>query len=186
MKMKTLLAMGLCAAIGFTGLTATTASAQEGHEHKAGEKAKIPDTVEGIWKEIHEHHAELKEIVEKKQLEKVHETAFEIRDLAKALVPKAPADKKTQVEGTVKNIAKLAEDLDASGDAKDQAKTEANLKKLDGLLKVLGTQFGMKMESGEHAMQYTCPMHEDVVQDSPGKCPKCGMKLVAKKDEHKH
>ena len=54
MKMKTLLAMGLCAAIGFTGLTATTASAQEGHEHKAGEKAKIPDTVEGIWKEIKE------------------------------------------------------------------------------------------------------------------------------------
>jgi hypothetical protein len=148
MQMKTLLAMGLCAAIGFTGLTTSTALAQEGHEHKAGE-AKIPDTVEGIWKEIHEHHAELKEIVEKKQLEKVHETAFEIRDLAKALVPKAPADKKTQVEGTVKNIAKLAEDLDASGDAKDQAKTEANLKKLDGLLKVLGTQFGIKTEGKE-------------------------------------
>lgn len=146
--------MGLCAAIGLFGAQNTFAQ----HDHKEGEKheekggkAKIPDTVEGIFKEIHEHHAELKEIVEKKQLAKVHETAFEIRDLAKALVPKAPADKKTQVEGTVKNISKLADDLDASGDANDQAKTEANLKKLDGILKVLHTQFGMKMEAGgEH------------------------------------
>lgn len=31
--------------------------------------------------------------------------------------------------------------------------------------------------------QYTCPMkeHSDVVQDNPGNCPKCGMKLVEKK-----
>lgn len=28
--------------------------------------------------------------------------------------------------------------------------------------------------------QYTCPMHADVTSDKPGKCPKCGMQLVAK------
>lgn len=28
--------------------------------------------------------------------------------------------------------------------------------------------------------QYTCPMHPEVVQDKPGKCPKCGMALVEK------
>jgi hypothetical protein len=29
-------------------------------------------------------------------------------------------------------------------------------------------------------MQYTCPMHPDVLSDKPGKCPKpnCGMTLV--------
>lgn len=27
---------------------------------------------------------------------------------------------------------------------------------------------------------YTCPMHPEVVQDKPGKCPKCGMDLTAK------
>jgi len=27
---------------------------------------------------------------------------------------------------------------------------------------------------------YTCPMHPEVKQESPGKCPKCGMALVAK------
>jgi len=26
---------------------------------------------------------------------------------------------------------------------------------------------------------YTCPMHKEVMQDKPGKCPKCKMDLVA-------
>lgn len=148
--------MGLCAAIGLMSLTTTRVFAQE-HEHKEGEhkeaqgKVKIPDTVEGIFKEIHKHHHELAEVVKGKKLAEVHHHAFAVRDLANALPAKAPADKKTQVEGTVKNIAKLAEDLDKTGDANNQAGTEANLKKLDGILKVLHTQFGMKMEEGgEH------------------------------------
>ena len=31
------------------------------------------------------------------------------------------------------------------------------------------------------AAVYTCTMHPEVVRDKPGKCPKCGMKLVVKK-----
>jgi ribosomal protein S27AE len=31
--------------------------------------------------------------------------------------------------------------------------------------------------------QYTCPMHPEVVRDKPGKCPKCGMALVAKEEK---
>src|SRR5262245_44257651 len=30
---------------------------------------------------------------------------------------------------------------------------------------------------------YTCPMHPEVITDSPGNCPKCGMKLVPLKEE---
>lgn len=29
-------------------------------------------------------------------------------------------------------------------------------------------------------VSYTCPMHPDVIQDKPGKCPKCKMNLVKK------
>ena len=31
--------------------------------------------------------------------------------------------------------------------------------------------------TGEPLAVYTCPMHPDVTQATPGKCPKCGMKL---------
>jgi Cu(I)/Ag(I) efflux system membrane fusion protein len=31
-------------------------------------------------------------------------------------------------------------------------------------------------------VQYTCPMHPEVVTNSPGTCPKCGMELVLKKE----
>lgn len=38
----------------------------------------------------------------------------------------------------------------------------------------------MKANENE-PVKYTCPMHPDVVSDSPGNCPKCGMKLVPKR-----
>lgn len=131
--MKTLLAMGLCAAIG---LVATqTAFAQEHKE--GGGKIKIPDTVDGIVKEIHKHHEALAETVKAKKLDDVHHHAFAIRDLAKALPAKANPDHKKMVENAVKKVSQIAEDLDKSGDAADQAKTEANLKKMDAALKTL-------------------------------------------------
>ena len=37
-------------------------------------------------------------------------------------------------------------------------------------------------EQGDHAHKYTCTMHPEVVQDAPGKCPKCDMALVQKHD----
>lgn len=36
-------------------------------------------------------------------------------------------------------------------------------------------------QNNEKAVQYTCSMHPEVVQDKPGDCPKCGMKLVEKR-----
>ena len=54
---------------------------------------------------------------------------------------------------------------------------------------------GKTSEKGHEGMQhgdanpskgatvYTCPMHPEIRQDAPGKCPKCGMTLVPKKDE---
>ena len=31
-------------------------------------------------------------------------------------------------------------------------------------------------------VKYTCAMHPEVVKDLPGNCPKCGEKLIEKKD----
>lgn len=137
MKTKTLLAMGLCAAIGLFS-TQISLNAQEHSEHMQGEsKVQIPDTRDGILAEIHKHHDELTATVKAKKLDMVHEHAFAIRDLAKALPAKANPDMKKMVENAVKKVSQLAEDLDKSGDAGDQAATEANLKKFDSALKTL-------------------------------------------------
>jgi membrane fusion protein, copper/silver efflux system len=35
-------------------------------------------------------------------------------------------------------------------------------------------------DAQKHAIEYTCPMHPQVIKDGPGKCPICGMDLVPK------
>ena len=139
MKTMKLLAIGVCAALAFTAISSRTAVAAEEAKEKS-EKMTIPDTADGILQEIHKHHGELDTVVKSKKLSDVHHHAFLIRDLANALPVKVAADKKARVEGSAKNIAKLAEDLDKTGDANDQAGTEAELKKLDGVLKALDAQ----------------------------------------------
>ena len=128
--------MGLCAAIGL--FSHQLAIAQEKAEHaEAHEKIKIPDTLDGIIKDIDKHQKELAATVKAKKLDQVHEHAFAIRDLAKALPAKTGPDMKKMVENAVKRVSQLAEDLDKSGDAGDQAKTESNLKKMETALKTL-------------------------------------------------
>ena len=38
------------------------------------------------------------------------------------------------------------------------------------------------MQMNHPHTKYTCPMHPEVVRNKPGKCPKCGMKLVKMKN----
>lgn len=35
------------------------------------------------------------------------------------------------------------------------------------------------------AVKYTCTMHPEVISDTPGHCPKCGMEMVPIKDSTK-
>lgn len=104
------------------------------------EKVKIPDTVGSIWKEIHMHHMELHDVVKTKKLDMVHHHAFGVRDLVNALPDKSqdlPADKLAKLKANAKFVDDLATRLDESGDANDQAATEANLEKLDRIIKML-------------------------------------------------
>ena len=45
--------------------------------------------------------------------------------------------------------------------------------------KVIAFLAEMDMGEAEGAGPYTCPMHPEVVQNEPGHCPECGMKLVS-------
>ena len=161
------------------------ASAAEEHEHKEG-KAEIPATIAGIWQEVKEHEEKLGNLITDKKFDKVHEVAFEIRDMVNALPDKSvdlPADNLAKVKSNAKYVTDIAKRLDESGDAGDQAVTEANFKKLQGILKSIEAQYPpeeLKKDNKENKTMptmYICPMHPEVQSDKPGNCPKCGMKL---------
>ncbi len=42
-----------------------------------------------------------------------------------------------------------------------------------------------KKNTTHHEVAYTCPMHPEVTSSKPGKCPKCGMKLISKEMKKK-
>lgn len=160
-------------------------AAEEG-EHKEGKEA-IPATVTGIWQEVKEHEGELGKIIADKKLDKVHEGAFEIRDMVNALSDKSmdlPADNLAKVKSNARYVADIANRLDESGDAGDQAATEANFGKLQGFLKIIEAQYPPEIlavspasSADQKVKMYVCPM-DGYASDKPGKCPLCGMDLA--------
>ena len=46
-----------------------------------------------------------------------------------------------------------------------------------------GMDVKKKSTKEEQLTTYTCTMHPEIHSDKPGNCPKCGMKLIKKKDK---
>lgn len=171
--------------IGFlvVGLSSGAYANEEQKEHDG--RVMTPDLgdetmVSSVWHEIIETQKELNEAVESGKLETVHKFAFEIRDLSGELL-KRTADKDlseeqmNNVKAAVEKIAEAAAALDEYGDAGDQANTVKELERFNSLIDFIEMQYS---ESGELEHQaYVCPMHPEVRQLRPGKCPKCGMTL---------
>jgi hypothetical protein len=90
-----------------------------------------------LWHGVKSREAELSHLVQAKELGKVHEVAFALRDLVTAMPDQSvqlPPERLAKLKGNVKYVATLAERLDAAGDAKDQAATERNVKQLESVL----------------------------------------------------
>ena len=139
MKKPALLAIALTALVSIT-LNTPALLAHEGHDHGAHAKVAVPDSADGILQEIQKQHALISAAVTGKNLKGVHDPIEAIPPLAKALPDKVAADKKVRVQGSVNNLTKAADSLHHAADAGDQTKAEAELKKLDGVLLVLGQQ----------------------------------------------
>ena len=143
----------------------------------------IPDTVAGILQAINAEETNLDKTITDKKLADVHHHAFAIRDLVNALPDKSKdlgADKLGKLQSNAKFVAVLADRLDKAGDANDQAGSESNFKKLQGVLKEIRSLYPDSAAQSSAAIQYTCPMHPEIVRDAPGNCPICGMTLVEK------
>lgn len=133
---KTALITSLLAVVVSVWLVPPASAADEKDEPEV--KIKIPDTAAGIFKEVKEHEEELGKTIAAKKLDDVHHLAFAIRDLVNALPEKSKdldSEKLGKLKANAKFVASLADRLDKSGDAGNQTETEANFKKLQGILK---------------------------------------------------
>ena len=125
-------------------LAAAPAIAHEEEEHgsshhEATEAVKPTGaaTLAGLWKDVKAGESALAGLIQAKELSKVHEAAFTLRDLVAAMPAKSgqlSEEQQKKLAGNVKFVAILAERLDASGDAGDQSATEARFKQLQSVL----------------------------------------------------
>ena len=150
MKDKTILAMGLCAAIGLMSIFSRPVVAAE------KEPVKISDAAKATFKSIRGHHKDLTEAVKNKKLETAHEEADAIQDLSEELESQVAAGQKPAVEKLVAAIGSVHD----SAESDNQAATETNLKKLDEVLKSLKDQFEPKEKIPEAARSTLKKIHE--------------------------
>jgi hypothetical protein len=127
MKTKTM-ALLMCITLGTMSGLCSAVLAQQGHESTAEEHTAMPATVGGILAEVDTRTADLDKTIAAEELEKVHVTAFKIRDLLLTLPEKAgelPAPSKTALTASLTKIKQQAGLLDKYGDAGDLAQTKA-------------------------------------------------------------
>ncbi len=117
-----------------------------------------------------------------------------------AALPLAAHEGGTHVMGTIKNVAEKSLTIETRDkkaivviiDEKtklEKAGKSATAKDLKaGVRVVVDVEKDLAKEAlvakevriGVDAVIYTCPMHPEVQEKEPGKCPKCGMKLEPK------
>ena len=116
-----------------------------GHKHETTpehtvEKAPMPDTIEGVWKAIHEHHGELQSAVNASQFKDVPAHAGMIGDLVKHLVELTPSDQKAAVESGVNKITPALDELKSSAETGSETVMKTHFKEFEEALKQLEEQ----------------------------------------------
>jgi|GEM_PF-694594 len=95
------------------------------------------------WKEIESRQSRLKEIIETGSLESVHQIAFAIRDLVRALpAENLNADQKTVFADLIEDVEEESTLLDKYGDGGDQIKTRETFERFNRTLLSIRNLYG--------------------------------------------
>ncbi len=111
-----------------------------GHQHKmtmsdqTAEKTPLPDTIEGVWKAIHEQHDELAVSVNARQFKAVQSPAAMLRDLARHLTELTRPEQKPGVESVVGKIIQALDDLKSSAETGSDTVMKIRLKEFETAL----------------------------------------------------
>ncbi len=159
---------------------------QHGEEHGKPAEFKMPTTYKAGVEEIEHRLHEIAELMELKQLAKVHAEADVIQKVAKVIGQLALKEGSGVPKEAVKDINLAGKDLASKFDAIDKAGDSgdaAGTKKIyDDMAKIAETlaKYAPKV--------YQCPMRceGEKTYDKPGKCPKCGMDLQDVKSHTDH
>jgi hypothetical protein len=115
------------------------------HKHDAtskepAEKIPLPDTLEGAWKAIHEHHGQLEAAVTGKKFSDVQSHAEGIRALTKRLVELSHAAHKPTVESGVNKVNQALDALKQSAETGSELVLKNNFTEFDKALNELEQQ----------------------------------------------
>ncbi|MDQ6631054.1 MAG: hypothetical protein M3Y82_04760 [Verrucomicrobiota bacterium] len=116
-----------------------------GHNHEitsehAAAETPLPDTIEGVWKAIHEHQGELESSVNTNRFKDVLSHAAMMSDLAKKLVELAHPDHKAAVESGVNKITHALDELKSSAETGSEAIMRTHYKESKDSLQQLEEQ----------------------------------------------
>ncbi|MBI1827261.1 MAG: hypothetical protein HY287_03665 [Planctomycetes bacterium] len=145
------------------------------------QKYAAPVTYGEAVEEIDHHLQEIGELIEAKKLQDVHEHADDLQKTAKMVGPLASKDGSGVPKEAVKDVtnagdalAEKSEGIEKAGESGDLAGAKKNYEELVRVTVTLQKFV---------ATVYQCPMkcEGEKTYDKPGKCPKCGMELKARK-----
>lgn len=116
-----------------------------GHQHEAAsqpgsEKAPTPDTVEGVWKAIHEHYGELESGMNAKQFQTVQTQVGMLGNLITKLFKFAQPAQQTAIASGASKIARSLDELKSSAETGSETVMTLRFKEFSEALKQVEEQ----------------------------------------------
>ena len=193
------------AALAFAGPLSCIREAK--HDHQAHDHAGHPATSDAsaatpaaktyadAIQQLRAHMTSLDAILKSGEYDAVHKDSVAIGKIGDSLGALASAPGSPVPQDKVKDVTTAGAEIKAASRTFHKAAHDDDLATVKGeyarmgrlidslaQLQAGGTTAGHGgLSPAATASVYTCPHHPEVVSDKPGTCPKCEMKLVAKK-----